>query len=457
MNVNRGKRMYKDNSNLMDNIIYDKAYINLITGLKNKNYIASMLPEVMRHKGKYNYQVIIIDVDDFKIFNDIWGYDFGNKLLNEVGRILSSSFKNNSIVMHSGSDGFIIITFKEESINDYAEKILNVLRNAIIIENTTINLTASMGIYINKKVENIYTAIQNADTALKYAKKGGKDCFSIFNTSMKDEIVRKAKIKKNIKSAIKYDLLDVYYQPKINLSNENLMGIEALLRWNDEELGTISPGEFITVAEETGIIIELGRYVLKKVCMQIKTWKAGKVNYRNVAVNLSAKQFRDASLPEYIANILREYGVSPNVLELEVTESAIIENIKNSNKMINEFIKKGIKIAIDDFGTGYSSYICLCNLSLNTLKIDKSFIDFINCDNKRNLIIKNIIDLAHSLDMKVVAEGVEQEHQMKTLKEYGCDIIQGFYYSKPLSTKNFEEYIMKKEEKKREVLVSNFL
>jgi len=438
--------MYKENINLMDNIEYDKAYIDLTTGLKNKNYIVSILPGVMRCKGS-NYQVILIDIDDFKIFNDIWGYDFGNTLLNEVGRILSNYFKNKSIVMHSGSDGFIIISFKGESINDYAEKILNSLRNTLIIANTTIDLTVSMGIYISTKFEDIYSAIQNADTALKYAKKRGKDCFSIFNISMKEEIFRKVKIKKNIKSAIKNDLFHVYYQPKINLSNENFMGIEALLRWNDEELGTISPDEFIPVAEETGIIIELGRYVLRKVCMQIKIWEASELNYRNVAVNLSAKQFRDASLPEYIANILNEYGVSPNVLELEVTESAIIENVKHSDKMINEFIKKGIKIAIDDFGKGYSSYIHLCNLSLNTLKIDKSFIDFINCDNKRNLIIKNIIDLAHILDMKVVAEGVEQEHQMRTLKEYGCDIIQGFYYSKPLSTKDIEEYIIKKERK----------
>ncbi|MGH4137859.1 putative bifunctional diguanylate cyclase/phosphodiesterase [Clostridium sp.] len=436
--------MCKENCNLINNIVYDNAYIDLITGLKNKNYIDYMLPEVMRQKGNCNYQAILIDLDEFKIFNNTLGYDFGNKLLNEVGKRLSNTFKNKSIVIYFGSDRFLIITFNEDSINNYAEKTLNVLRNTFLIENTFINLTASMGIYINTKAENIFVAIQYANIALNYAKEQGKDCFNIFKISMKDEMFRKAKIKDNLKNAIKNDLLEVYYQPKINSTNESLMGIEALLRWTDEELGTISPDEFISVAEETGIIIELGRYVLRKVCMQIKTWEERGINYRNVAVNISAKQFKDVSLPEYIANILKEYGVSPNVLELEVTESAIIENIKRSDKMINEFIKKGIKIAIDDFGTGYSSYIQLSNLSINTLKIDKSFIDFINCDNKKNSIIKNIIDFAHIMDLKVVAEGVEQEHQLKTLKEYGCDIIQGFYYSKPLSTKDIEEYIMKK-------------
>jgi EAL domain-containing protein (putative c-di-GMP-specific phosphodiesterase class I) len=316
----------------------------------------------------------------------------------------------------------------------------------MIIEDTQLNLTSCMGIYTTTKGENISTALQNADIALNYAKQQGKDCFSIFNILMKEKILRKSKIQERLKEAIKNDWLEVYYQPKIDLKDEKLIGTEALLRWNEEEFGTISPGEFIPIAEETGIIIELGRYVLKKVCTQIKTWEESRVNYINVAVNVSVEQFRDTSLPEYISNLLKEYELSPSVLELEVTESAIIEDIKCADKMLNEFIKKDIKIAIDDFGTGYSSYNHLSRLGLNILKIDKSFIDFINCDLKKSLIVKNIIELAHILDMKVVAEGVEREDQMKTLKEYGCDIIQGYYYSKPLCVGDFEKYIIKKGE-----------
>lgn len=222
--------MRKENCNLINNIVYDNSYIDLITGLKNKNYIAYMLPEEMRQREICNYQAILIDLDKFKIFNNTLGYDFGNKLLNEVGKRLSNAFKNKSIVIYFGSDRFLIINFKEESINDYAEKTLNALRNTFIIENTLINLTASMGIYINTKVENIFVAIQYADIALNYAKKQGKDCFNIFEISMKDEIFRKAKMKNNLKNAIKNDLLEVYYQPKINSTNESLMGMEALLR-----------------------------------------------------------------------------------------------------------------------------------------------------------------------------------------------------------------------------------
>lgn len=435
--------MCEENSIPIVNKMYE--YIDLTTGLKNKNYITCMLPGIIMDKGKITYSAILIDLDEFNKINDVCGYDFGNKVLKEIGKILSATSNSESIVIYSGSDRFLIITFKEKNSHSYGEKILNALRKTLTIEDTDINLTASIGIYRNVRGEDIFTTIQNADIALNYAKKQGKNCFIIFNSLMKSEILRISKIEKNLNKAIKNDLLEVYYQPKINLKDEKLIGVEALLRWTDEELGIISPIEFIPIAEKTGIIIELGRYVLKKVCLQIKTWKVRRGNYISVAVNLSAKQFSDTFLPEYLTNILSEYGLQESLLELEVTESAIIENIKSANKMLNEFIKKGIKIAIDDFGAGYSSYNYLINLSLNILKIDKSFIDFINIDLRKNLIIKNIIDLAHILDMKVVAEGVEQEHQVKTLKKYGCDIIQGYYYSKPLCVEAFEEYVIKKE------------
>jgi diguanylate cyclase (GGDEF)-like protein len=434
--------MYEKNSELID------AYTDITTGLKNKNYGAYILPEIILNNGNNEYSVLLIDLNNFKTLNDVQGYYFGDKVLNEVGKRLSAGSGSKDIVIYSGSDRFIVIRFKEESIDNYAEKILSDLSDTMIIEDAQVNLTSCMGIYTTTKGEDISTALQNADIALNYAKKQGKDCFSIFNSLMKENILRKSKIQEKLKEAIKNDWLEVYYQPKIDLKDEKLIGSEALLRWNDEEFGTISPGEFIPIAEETGIIIELGRYVLKKVCTQIKNWEESGVNYINVAVNVSSIQFRDTSLPEYIANLLKEYELSPSVLELEVTESAIIEDMKCADKMLNEFIKKDIKIAIDDFGTGYSSYNHLSSLGLSILKIDKSFIDFINCDLKKSLIIKNVIELAHILDMKVVAEGVEQENQMKTLKEYGCDIIQGYYYSKPLSNKDFKEYIIKIEGKR---------
>lgn len=433
--------MCKKDINLIPNNLFASNYIDLTTGLKNKNYITFILPRIIHNNCNNNYSTLLINLNDFKAINDIWDYKFGNKVLNEVSKILLNSSNHKSIVTYFDSDKFLIIAFEEKNIGEYAEKILSALRNSLVIDDIEVNLTANIGIYTNTTYEDVSLAIQNADIALNYAKKQGKDCFNIFNTSMKDAILRKSKIQKKLKDAIKNDLLQLYYQPKISLKNEQYIGTEALLRWNDEELGNISPNEFIPIAEKRGIIIELGRYVLKKVCMQIKTWKLTGLDYINVSVNISAEQFKDTYLPEYISNILKEYGLKPNILELEITETAIIENIKFADKILNEFIKKNIKIALDDFGTGYSSYSYISNLNLNILKIDKSFVDFINCDFRKNLIIKNIIDFAHILGMDVVAEGVEHEHQIKTLKEYDCDIIQGYYYSKPLSVHDFEEYI----------------
>lgn len=432
--------MCKKDINLMHNDLFVNSYIDLTTGLKNKNYISFILPKIIHN----NYSALLIDLNDFKVINDIWNYKFGNKVLNEVSKILLNSVTNKSIITHFDSDKFLIIAFEEKNINEYAEKILSALKSSLVIEDIEVNLTANIGIYTNTTYDDVSIAIQNADIALNYAKKKGKDCFCIFNTSMKDAILRKSKIQKKLKEAINNDLLQVYYQPKINLKTEQYIGAEALLRWNDKEFGNISPSEFIPIAEETGIIIELGRYVLKKVCRQIKTWELRGIDYINVSVNVSAEQFRDLYLSEFILSILKEYELNPNILELEITETAIIRNIDHTAKMLNEFIKKDINIALDDFGTGYSSYSYISNLNLNTLKIDKSFVDFINCDFRKNLIIRNIIDFAHILGMNVVAEGVEHEHQIKTLKEYECDIIQGYYYSKPLPVQDFEEYINKR-------------
>ncbi|MFT5873569.1 MAG: diguanylate cyclase (GGDEF)-like protein [Clostridium sp.] len=424
-------------------------YIDSITGIRNKNYIIKLLQEKISNKDLVNYSLFLLDIDNFWFINDYWGYDFGNDLLKEIAEGLLNIIQNNAIVAYLGANSFIIINFEIEDIGKYAEEILNRIREEFILENASVNLTTSLGVYEDYTHEaytydGIIKGIQNADIALNKAKMNGKDCFVIFNDSIKWELNRKVKIQNNLRNAIKKDLMEIYYQPKIDTKNQQFLGMEALLRWNDDELLTISPSEFIPIAEEMDIIIELGRYVLKKVCIQIKNWEERGVNYINVAVNVSSKQFRDISLPDFITSTLKEQGLPPGVLELEVTESAIVENDKYSNKMFNEFIKKGIKIAIDDFGVGYSSYNQLSNLSFNTLKIDKSFIDFIDFDNKKSLIVKNMIDFAHILEMNVVAEGVEQEHQMKKLKEYGCDIIQGYYYSKPLCVHDLEEYIMKK-------------
>jgi diguanylate cyclase (GGDEF)-like protein len=428
---------------LTDDKLYEYAFMDSTTGLNNKNYITEILPKVMANRNVDNYSVILLDVDYFKYINDTWGYQFGNKVLNEIGKRLTNNSINESIVSYSGADRFLIILFESLAIKSFVVNILETLRQDFIVENHKFNLTISIGIYVNENNGNVYEALQNADIALNSAKEKGRNCAVYYDESLKQTISRKLHIVEKLRSALDNNILNVYYQPQIRLTDEKTIGFEALLRWMDEDYGYISPSEFIPLAEETEIILQLGRYVIEKVCKQIKNWSNCGIKNITVSINLSTEQFKDTSLTSYIFGLLEFYGLSPDILEFEVTETALVKDIEHSDKMLSYFQQKGIKIAIDDFGTGFSSYKYLSKMNFNTIKIDKTFIDSINTDSKKSLIVKNIIDLAHIIGSEVVAEGAEEEEQVTVLKKHGCDVIQGFYYSKPMPIKELEVYIKK--------------
>lgn len=428
---------------ISDTKLYEYAFTDAITGLNNKNYITEILPRVIKNRTVNKYSVIILDIDNFKHANDIWGYELGNKILNKIGKILTNNSISESIVSYSGADRFIIVIFESMTVNSYVESILKLFRKDLIVDNLKISLTGSIGVYINENNANIYEVLQNADIALNSAKGKGKNCAVYYNESLKQIILRKSHIIEKLKIAIDNNKLDVYYQPQVRLKDEKIIRFEALIRWTDEDYGYISPSEFIPLAEENEIILHLGRYVIKKVCQQIKSWNDCGLKDISVAVNLSTRQFKDISLPSYIFELLKFYELSSENLEFEVTETTLAHDIGHSNKMLKCLQEKGINIAIDDFGTGFSSYRYLNEMNFNSIKIDKTFIDCINTDKKEGLIVKNIIDLAHIIGFEVVAEGVEKKEQMLVLKKYGCDIIQGFYYSKPKSVKELEVYMKK--------------
>lgn len=429
---------------LTDDELYKYGFVDSTTGLNNKNYLTQILPTVIENRNVQKYSVMLLDIDNFKYINDTWGYEFGNKVLGDIGKRITNKSIGNSIVSYYGSDKFLIIIFQSMSIDSCVENILTALRKDFIIENHKISLTGSIGICINENNCDVYQAIQNADIALNSAKESGRNCAVYYNQCLKEILLRKLQITEKLKSALENNILDVYYQPKIRLRDKKVIGIEALARWTDNDYGYIPPSEFIPLAEETGLILNLGRYVIKKVCEQIKDWRSCGLEDISVAINLSAKQFNDVSLSSYIFELLELYEHSPDILEFEVTETTFIQDIERSNKMLSYFQKKGIKIAIDDFGTGFSCYKYLSEMNFNTIKIDKSFIDCINIDRKKSLIVKNIIDLAHIIGSEVVAEGVEDEEQAALLKKHGCDIIQGFYYSKPMPIEELKVYIKSK-------------
>lgn len=433
--------MMKEKSLLTDDKLYKYAFIDSNSGLNNKNYIAEILPKVLLNKNIHKYSVIFVDIDDFRHINYTFGYEFGNKILNEIGKRIIYTSISESIVSYPGSNRFLIILFESMFIYSYIENIQKALKKAFIIGNEKINLTGSIGIYVNENNDDIYEAVQNADIALNVAKTNGKNCHIYYDESLKERILRKSQINENLKDALENDILEVYYQPKIRLRDEKIIGVEALVRWNDKDYGYISPSEFIPLAEETETILHLGRYVINKVCEHIKNWISCGIKGISVSINLSAKQFNDISLPSYIYDLLKHYKLSSNILEFEVTETTILKNIEHSNKLLSYFQQNGIKLALDDFGTGFSSYKYLSEMNFDSIKIDKSFIDCININNKKSLIVKNIIDFAHIIGSEVVAEGVEDEEQVSVLKKYNCDIVQGFYYSKPMPLDELEIYI----------------
>lgn len=414
-----------------------------ITELNNLNYIVKILPEVLESRNIKKYLVIILDVDNFKHINNTIGYRLGNKVLNEIGKRLTNSLADEIIVSYLGSARFSIIAFENIVVHSYIENIQKVLKKAFIIDNHKVSFTVSIGVYVNEN-NSIHVALEKADMALIDAKDKGKDCAVYYTEMLKGRFLRKSRIIEKLKYALDNNILDVYYQPKIRLKDEQVIGFEALVRWIDEDYGYISPSEFIPLAEQSDIILWLGRYVIKKVCEQIKDWPGSEFKGISVAINLSAKQFKDISLPLYIFKLLQQYELPSEILEFEITETTIIKDIEHSNSLLNHFQQNGIKIAIDDFGTGFSSYKYLSEMNFNIIKIDKSFIDYINIDSKKNLIVKNIIDFAHIIGSEVVAEGVEQEQQVTVLKKHECDMIQGFYYSKPMPIKELDLYLRSK-------------
>ena len=283
--------------------------------------------------------------------------------------------------------------------------------------------------------------MKNADMAMYRAKKTGKGGYSFYNAQMDEQFQKQLDMENRLRRALDNNEISLVYQPKVSSVTGSVLGAEALVRWNNPEWGVISPDEFIPLAEESGFILELGDWVLETALMDTKDFQSSGLMDFEMAVNLSARQFRDSALMNRIESILVKTGISRNRVNLEITENIAMEDSEESIAILERLYDMGLKISIDDFGTGYSSYNYLKKFRTHTLKIDKSFVDELPGETKTSAIMKNMIDLGHTLNMEVVAEGVEQESQYLYLKELGCDIIQGYYFSKPLTKEDFLLYM----------------
>lgn len=432
-------------SKVYEEELYKMAHYDSLTGLINRKLFNEEVEKCIRDDKKFS--ILFLDLDDFKKVNDIFGHEFGDKLLIHVSNLLLNEIGENNLVSRVGGDEFLILLNDIEDRQDIislCDMLINLFKNPLIITDKHILISSSIGIVVAPDDgNNVTTLIKRADTAMYKSKDIGKNTYSFFNKGMTDEIIRRVKLEKNLKDSVLDEEFEIYFQPQLNVMNNKIIGMEALIRWDSPKLGRVSPAEFITIAEESGAIERIGNWVLRRVCEQCKTWEEMNYDFAKVSVNISVVQLQQKDFLSNVKNIIEETKIKPEYLKFEITESVVITNFSNNNAILNELMEMGIEIALDDFGTGYSSINYLRRLSINTLKIDKSFVDNIEESSIDRTILSNLMQMANEVDIDVIVEGVESKGQLEVLKEIGCTQIQGYYFSKPLPLNEIEEFLTK--------------
>ncbi|MDO9101409.1 MAG: EAL domain-containing protein [Candidatus Nitrotoga sp.] len=417
------------------------AYVVLhdfLTNLPNGLLLQDRLTQAISHAGREKHKVAVmcLDLDHFKAINDMLGHLVGDKLLQEVAKRISSVSRASDTVSRRGGDEFVIMLPDLETVDDatdIAVKLIDAISGLCMIDGNEIKITTSIGISIFPEDGcDGDSLIKYADAAMYHAKKNGRNNYQFFTNEMNQLALERMSIERKLCHAIEQQGFCLHYQPQVNLRSGRIIGVEALLRWNNPEIGMVPPEYFIPIAEETGLIIPIGEWVLREACRQNSEWRMLGLPKITVAVNLSAVQFRQNNFGEMIKEILCEYGLDPSGLELEITESAVMHNAEASIALLLELKAMGLKLAVDDFGTGYSSLSYLKRFPIDKLKIDQSFVRDITVDSDDAVIVSTIINMARTLKLKVIAEGVETAEQLSFLKHQECDEIQGYYFSKPM-------------------------
>lgn len=421
------------------------ANFDNLTGLPNRTQLAIRMKELLNlaKRSKQQIAVIFLDLDRFKDINDTLGHSIGDTLLIESASRLTSLLREEDTVARVGGDEFIILIpdTSVEGAAHVAQKILHSFKNPFHIENHELSVSTSIGIalYPNDGID-FETLYKNADTAMYRAKHDGRNTFCFFTEEMQQYSARNLELGNALRHALERGQLQLHYQPQFSTKNGTIVGAEALLRWTHPEFGSVSPAEFIPIAEEHGTILSIGEWVLRNAIEQTKKWMDEGNSPIIMAVNLSAAQFRSPNFPLLVTTILDEVGLPPEYLELELTESTAMHDPQKAVTIMDDLHKRGIRISIDDFGTGYSSLSHLKKFNIYKLKIDQSFVRDINIDPEDKAIVSAIINMAKSLGLLTIAEGVETIGQLEYLRDQGCDEIQGYYFSKPLPAEAFETF-----------------
>lgn len=422
----------------LDEVIQYMANYDGLTGLPNRVLFRDRLQQTLSQAESNNqlFAVISLSLERLQNINNTLGYSAGNVLLRNAAQRLTICIADTDILSHFGSNKFAILQPNISSIDDVitlCEKLLNTLSKPFLLEQSTVRTGISIGITVYPcDHTNVDQLLGNADTAMYQAKRLGSNNYQFHSAELNANIQERLILENELYNALKREELQLHYQPKVCLSSGCIIGVEALLRWQSPTRGFISPAKFIPLAEESGLIVPIGEWVLRTACAQNRTWQENGFPPLKMAVNLSARQFNQPNLLQKIAQILKETNLNPIYLELELTESLLVENVQQTVIILQQLHDMGIVLSLDDFGTGYSSLNYLKRFPIDVLKIDQSFVRDLVFDSDDAAITEAIISLAHSLHLRVIAEGVETEEQLNYLHANGCNEIQGYYFSRPL-------------------------
>lgn len=426
------------------------AYYDQLTKLPNRTLFSKTLTDTI-YQARQNQKliaIILIDLDSFKMVNDIIGHSGGDIILQEIAYSLRKRLQKTDMLARFGGDEFLIMVNNLTSQNEIKERVENIMEmfeHPFYVYGQSFFITASAGVVVYPyDGDDQETLIKNVDIALHIAKARGKNQYTVCMGNMKEDIERNALISNSLHQAEERNELFLHYQPQVNLETNNIIGLEALIRWQHPEIGLIPPNEFIQLSEMNGTINNIGEWVLKTAIKQVKKWHESGLSHLHIAVNLSIVQLNNPDFVDIVARILKEYELEPEYLELEVTESVTAEDSRHIIDTLNRLQQLGVSISIDDFGIEYSSLNRLKTLPINRLKIDQQFVREIEVSSKDRDIIRIIINLAKSLGLKVIAEGVETKAQLDFLKSAGCDDVQGYYYYKPQSPEDIESLFIDK-------------
>ena len=424
------------------------AYRDTLTNLPNRLLFADRLEHSIDRSARHreSLALLLVDMDDFKLVNDSFGHDAGDKLIKAVGDLLSRSLRRADTVARLGGDEFAVIVENIDGVDDaisIADNLSTVLEHNVRLDDQETFTGASIGIAIYPDDgEDARTLLKNADTALFRAKENGRHCFQFYKPEMSVTAMERLELENSLRKALDEDQFVVYYQPTIDIHKNEIVSVEALLRWEHPDKGIIKPIDFVPLAEDCGLIVPIGEKLVRTAARQLKAWKDEGLENQNVSINIAPRQFRDMDVLALFKEVIHENALEPSNFTIEITESALIDNVGEVEKVLNILSGMGVTIALDDFGTGFASLAYLKDFPVDIVKIDRIFIAGTPDSREDTAIVEAIAGLTRGLKLRLLAEGIENDRQLQMLKGLGCQLAQGYYWSKALPADQYEQFYL---------------